>query len=132
MAGLFFWRKKRSSEAEALPQEELSSYESSADTLAETTTGVDELEVDLLLSAAGGLGKEGLAEGDDALAGAGDAALDHQELVLDDTVLDEATHGGDVLGGKIVLGGSGVGGLARSVHSSGLMEYWIEASVEPA
>jgi fused signal recognition particle receptor len=45
MAGLFFWRKKRSSEAEALPQEELSSYESSADTLAETTTGVDELEV---------------------------------------------------------------------------------------
>ena len=41
MAGLFFWRKKRSSEAEALPQEELSSYESSADTLAETTTGVD-------------------------------------------------------------------------------------------
>ncbi|MEN9343084.1 MAG: hypothetical protein RIR24_671, partial [Actinomycetota bacterium] len=41
MAGLFFWRKKRSGEAEALPQEELSSYESSADTLAETTTGVD-------------------------------------------------------------------------------------------
>ena len=44
MAGLFFWRKKRSSEAEALPQEELSSYESSADTLAETTTGVESLE----------------------------------------------------------------------------------------
>ena len=44
MAGLFFWRKKRSSEAPALPDNELSSYESSPDTLAETTTGADELE----------------------------------------------------------------------------------------
>lgn len=45
MAGLFFWRKKRSSEAPALPEQELSSYESSPDTLAETTTGVDLLEI---------------------------------------------------------------------------------------
>lgn len=40
MAGLFFWRKKRSSEAPALPENELSSYESSPEALAETTTGV--------------------------------------------------------------------------------------------
>ena len=98
--------------------------------VAELGRGVDELEVDLLLGAARGLGKERLAESDDALAGAGDAALDHQELVLDDTVLDEATHGGDVLGGKIVLGGSGVGGLARSVQSSrtNLVDLLVELS----
>ncbi|MEN9749233.1 MAG: hypothetical protein RL149_311, partial [Actinomycetota bacterium] len=39
MAGLFFWRKKR--EAPAAPQEELSSFESSADTLVETTAGAE-------------------------------------------------------------------------------------------
>lgn len=60
MAGLFFWRKKRkdeveaptetepsenlSGEAPALPDNELSSYESSPDMLAETTTGVDKPE----------------------------------------------------------------------------------------
>ena len=45
MAGLFFWRKKRSSEAPALPENELSSYESSPEALAETTTGVESLEI---------------------------------------------------------------------------------------
>ena len=42
MAGLFFWRKKR--EAPALPEQELSSYESSPETVAETTPVVDSPE----------------------------------------------------------------------------------------
>ena len=43
MAGLFFWRKKR--EAPAIAGDEASSYDDSQESVAETTTGVDELEV---------------------------------------------------------------------------------------
>jgi fused signal recognition particle receptor len=43
MAGLFFWRKKR--EPQAIAGDEASSYDASQESVAETTTGVDELEV---------------------------------------------------------------------------------------
>lgn len=44
MAGLFFWRKKRSSEAPAIAEQETSSYDVSQESVAETTTGVESLE----------------------------------------------------------------------------------------
>lgn len=67
--------------------------------------GVDELELDLLQGRALGVLQQGLAQGDDALLGADAAALDHDEVVVDLTVVGEATHGRDALVGQIVLGG---------------------------
>lgn len=43
--------------------------------MAELGGSVHELELDLLQGAAGGLGQQGAAQGDRALAGAGDGAL---------------------------------------------------------
>ena len=46
---------------------------------------------------------ERLAQGDHTLLGTGDGALEHQVVVLDDTVVGEATHGRDRLLGDIRL-----------------------------
>ena len=74
-------------------------------TVTELGGGIDELEFDLLESGTGLLGEEGLTEGKDATLGADDATLEHEELLVDDTVVGETTHGGDGLLGKIGLGG---------------------------
>ena len=44
-----------------------------------------------------------LANGNNTLLRAGDRALEHEVVVLDDTVVREATHGCDRLLGDIVL-----------------------------
>ena len=49
---------------------------------------------------------ERLAEGNDTLLGSGDGALEHDEVVLDDTIVREATHGCDGLLGDVRLGRS--------------------------
>merc|ERR1711865_1114453 len=74
-------------------------------TVAELGGSVDELEGDLLLGGTGGLGAEGLAEGDDTTLDAGARALEHDVVLVDLTVVGEATEGGDALGGEIELGG---------------------------
>ena len=88
-------------------------------TVAELGGGVDELEGDLFLELARLLGGHGAAEGDDTAAGTADGALDHDVVVADDTIADEATHGGDGLLGEIVLGrgvlGVDDGGAAEAV-----------------
>ena len=58
--------------------------------------GVDPLEVDLLESAARGVGEHGLAEGHDARLDTGNGALDHDKVVVDLTVADETTKTGQV------------------------------------
>lgn len=68
--------------------------------------GIDELELDGLESGSGSLLEERLAESDRALLGSADAALDHDEVGLDETVLDEATDGVDALVGDVGFGGS--------------------------
>lgn len=60
-------------------------------TVTELGGGVDPLEVDLLGGTAGGLGVQGLAESHDTLLDTGNGALDHDEVVLDLTVVNEAT-----------------------------------------
>ena len=75
-----------------------------AETYAELRRRIDELELDLLEVTARGVNHERLAEGDHALLGAGDGALEHQVVVLDDTVVREATHGCDGLLGNVRLG----------------------------
>lgn len=49
---------------------------------------------------------ERLAQSDDTLLGTGDGALEHEVVVLDDTIVREATHRGDGLLGDIRLGRS--------------------------
>ena len=63
-----------------------------------------------------------LAEGDHALLGARDGALEHQVVVLDDTVVGEATHGRDGL-----LGDVGVGrGVALIVSGTDTVDLRVE------
>lgn len=53
--------------------------------------GIDPLELDLLQCSSRGLGEHGLSEGHDTLLGTGDGTLEHDEVVVDLTVADEAT-----------------------------------------
>ena len=46
---------------------------------------------------------ERLAQGDHTLLGTGDGALEHQVVVLDDTVVGEAAHGGNRFLGNISI-----------------------------
>jgi hypothetical protein len=85
-------------------------------TVSELGGGVDETEVDLFLGGPRGLRDARLSEGDDPLLGSDDAALDHDVVLLDDTVVWEATEWGDGLLGDV---GGGlrveVGGVAFSI-----------------
>ena len=74
-------------------------------TYAELRRGVDELELDLLEIPTRSVNHEGLADGDDTLLRAGDGALQHEVVVLDDTVVREAAHGGNGLLRDVVLRG---------------------------
>lgn len=70
---------------------------------AELRRSVDELEVNLLEVPARGVDHERLADGNDALLGAGDGPLEHQVVILNDTVVREATHRCDLLLRDIML-----------------------------
>ena len=48
---------------------------------------------------------ERFAEGNDTLLRSGDAALEEEEVVLDNTVMGETTHGCDLLLGDVVFCG---------------------------
>jgi len=82
--------------------------------------GVDKLQLDVLQGRALGVDQEGLSEGDGTLADTRAAALDHDPVLVDDTVVREATHGGDGLCGKVKLGGGSVG-VARSSDAVDLL-----------
>lgn len=68
---------------------------------------VDEFHVDLLSLPRLGHGEDGLADNDGSLLGTLNGTLEEEEVVVDFTVVGEATHGGDVLLNGIV-GASGV------------------------
>ena len=61
-------------------------------TVTELGRGVDPLELDLLESPPGGVGEHRLAESHDPLLDTRASTLDHDEVVLDLTVTDKATH----------------------------------------
>merc|ERR1719511_319465 len=67
--------------------------------------GVDELEFDVLQSGPLGVNQKRLSQGQDPLLGSDAAALDHDEVLLNHTVVWESTHGVDALVGGVVLGG---------------------------
>jgi len=68
--------------------------------------GIDELELDLLKITAGSVDHEGFTEGHHTLLSTRDWTLEHKEVVLDDTVVGESTHGSDRLVCSIGFGGS--------------------------
>merc|ERR1719323_1071009 len=74
--------------------------------VAELGAGVDELEVDLLKSPLLGVSEERLSQGEGPLLGSNAAALDHDEVLLDLSVVREATHWVDGLVSNVILGGS--------------------------
>jgi hypothetical protein len=63
-------------------------------TVTELGRGVDPLELDLLERPPAGVGEHGLAQGHDALLDTRAVTLEENEVVLDLTVADEATHAG--------------------------------------
>jgi len=65
--------------------------------VAELGGGIDELKVDLLGHPVLGAREDGLAEHDATLLGSHNLALDEEVVLVDLTVVGEATHGGDVL-----------------------------------
>jgi len=66
---------------------------------------IDELELDLLQGNTLGAGNQSLAQSDDTLLGSHTATLDHDEVIVNFTIVDKTTHGGDSLVSQIVLGG---------------------------
>ena len=74
--------------------------------MADLGGSVDELDVDLLGLPGLDSGEDALSESDGSLAGAHDATLDNEEVLVDNTVVREATKRSDVLGDSISLSGS--------------------------
>ena len=87
-------------------------------TYAKLRRGIDELELDLLEIPTGGVDHERLAEGNNTLLGSGNRALQDDEVVLDNTIVRETTHGCDSLLGNIVLSRSVslIGARANAVN----------------
>jgi len=73
-------------------------------TVTELGRGVDELEGDLLEGGGLGVGEEGLPEGENPLLDTNAATLDHEEVLVDNTIVGETSEGGDGLLGEIELG----------------------------
>lgn len=81
---------------------------------------VDELEVDLLEIPTRRVNHKRLADGDDTLLGSRNRTFQHEVVVLDDTVVGEATHGRDLLLGDIMLSG-GVGVIVAAADTVDLL-----------
>jgi len=90
-----------------LSSEELGFFVSGLESsVTELTGGIDELKGDFFEGDSLGLGEKTLSEDDHSSLGADNTALNHDEIVSDDTVVGESSHGGDVLIGEISSGGS--------------------------
>lgn len=91
------------------PQERRLLFERLERTMTKLGARIDELELNLLQVSAARVDHEGFADGDDALLGARDGPLEHDEVVLDDAVVGEPAHGGDRFFGRVGFGGGVVG-----------------------
>merc|ERR1719411_129192 len=72
--------------------------------VAELGGGVDELELHVLQSSLLGMGQQTLTQGQGPLLWSNATTLDHQEVLLDLSVVREAAHGVDGLVREVVLG----------------------------
>jgi hypothetical protein len=66
-------------------------------------SSIDELEVDLLEGSVVGGRDDGLTKSKETTTSTDTAALDHDKVLIDDTIVREATHGSDGLGAEIKL-----------------------------
>lgn len=89
-------------------------------TVAELGGSVDELEFDLLVHPRASGGEDALAENDRSLLATKDLTLEKEEVVVDNTVVREATHGSDFLLNG-VLGARGVGGVVTGTDPEDLL-----------
>ena len=89
-------------------------------TVTELGGSIDEGKGDLLEGTSSDVVGEGLAESDDSLSGTHDRTLDHDPVVLDNTVVRETTHRGNSLLGEIGFGGGRVG-ITSSTHTVDLL-----------
>jgi hypothetical protein len=85
--------------------------------------GVDELDGDILQSRPLGLWEESLSQSDDPLLGSWASSLDHDIVLVDDSVVRESSHWGDVLLGDIKGGGGLVGGLSLDSDAVDLLVH---------
>lgn len=93
---------------------------------------IDELKSDGLEVLPGGGGEEGLSKENESLLGSDAAALDDDEVISNDTIVGEATQGGDVLLSDIGISGGVVLG-ASSLALSDSVDLLVElSSVEVA
>lgn len=88
--------------------------------LSELGSGIDPLELSLLEISSRSVEPHGLSESNNSLLDTGDGTLEDKEVVVDLTVSDETTHGGDGLGGSVELGGT-VGGVLTLANSVNLV-----------
>lgn len=72
-------------------------------TYPELGAGVHKFELNFLEIPTARVDHERFANGDHTLLGTRNGSLEHQKVVLDDTVVGEATHGCDGLLGSIVF-----------------------------
>lgn len=91
-------------------------------TYTEFRRGIDELELNLLKIPTRSVDHKRLADGDDTLLRAGYGALQQEVVVLDDTVMREATKRGDGLLGDIVLSG----GVTLVVAAADTVDLLVE------
>jgi hypothetical protein len=82
--------------------------------------GIDEFEVDIFEGNSLGLGEEGFSEHEDSFFGSDNTSFDHEEIVSDNTIMGESSHGGDgfvskILTGRGIVGGSSSGSFSDSV-----------------
>lgn len=66
--------------------------------------GIDELQVDFLLSGTGGLREQALAKSENALPSSDNCALHHDPILTDGSIVRKTTHRRNVLLSKIIIG----------------------------
>lgn len=95
--------------------------------MAKLARGIDELEHNVLQGSARGVRHQGLAKSQNALLHTNARALDHDEVLVDNTIVREATHRSDLLDGQVELGasaglvGAGADAVDLLVHLSAVM-----------
>jgi len=73
--------------------------------MSEFGRGIDPFQVGLLQCLTFGVGDEGLAKSENTLLGSNTTSVQHKEVILDLTVMREASHWGDCLVGHIGFSG---------------------------
>lgn len=70
------------------------------------TAGVNELQSDLFHGVSAGLRDDGFSEEDDSLLGTHTTSSDHEEIMVDHSIMGESSHRSDVLLSQIIESGS--------------------------